>query len=147
MCEENPVLLERDIGLGLSFVCRTGDGSRNNVVLLVCFDNYTILAQLLLDENDLLRTTNNEVTTRIKRTFVHLLHFCVVGSSKATFGTLEHDWHAPQGHVLSYNPLLVSDVLDIDENGRGPEIAVHFASNGSVGAYDILDLLLDEEVI
>jgi hypothetical protein len=40
-----------------------------------------------------------------------------------------------------------SQVLQPFKNLLKPEIAVHFASNGSVGAYDILDLLLDEEVV
>jgi len=47
-----------DAGLGLALVGGAGHAA-NNVAVAVCVDDDTVLAQLLLDENDLQRTMHH----------------------------------------------------------------------------------------
>ena len=51
-------------------VSRRSDGC-NHTALTILFKNHPILGELLLDENNLFHSLNDEVPTRIVRTFAH----------------------------------------------------------------------------
>jgi hypothetical protein len=65
--EEDPGVLDDDVGLTLPLVRATRDG-RHDVAVVVRIDDDTILGQLFLDEDHLLGTADNKVSARIERT-------------------------------------------------------------------------------
>lgn len=67
MPQEDPGVLHNDVGLTLPLVGAARHG-RHDVAVVVRIDDDTILGQLLLDEDHLLGTADNKVSTRIKRT-------------------------------------------------------------------------------
>jgi len=71
--ENDQTFLEKNISLGFDVCSVTGDGGLNDS--LEHFHNDTVLAELLLDQNDLFLTADNKVTTRIDGAFVEQAHF------------------------------------------------------------------------
>ena len=84
----------------------------------VNLDNDAILAQLLLDEYDLLSAFDHKIPARVERTFRHAGQLSFCPSRQNAFVTLQHDGKASNIHVGSPDDGFASGVLDSDENGR-----------------------------
>lgn len=83
----------------------------------VSFDDYTILAQLLLNQNNLLRAFDHKITTRIKRTLRHSSELRFIPASEDTFVAPQHNRQSSNVDVGSAHDVFSSSVLNSDENG------------------------------
>lgn len=93
-------------------------GGLDDLLLWICLDDDTVLAQLFLDQNNLLCPIDDEVAAGIQGTLVQNSHLCRRLIGQYTLGTAKHDRHATNSHTTSENPLSPSQVLKIDKNRR-----------------------------
>lgn len=86
----------------------------HHVVLLIHFDNDTILRQLLLHQNNLLNTLDDKVATRIQRTLGQFgeLSFRLAGQNALL--TSKHDRQATNGDLLSSHDGAATNVLNVN---------------------------------
>ena len=68
-----------------------GDGSLYETLLRIGLDNDTILAELLLHENDLFRSFDDEISSRIERTFGHSSELLIRLAVEMTLVASQHD--------------------------------------------------------
>ena len=78
----------------------------------------TILAQLLLDEDYLLRALDNEVSSRVQRTFRHARELGIRAPGEHALVAPQHDGQSPDVHVGAANHSPPTSVLNGDEYGR-----------------------------
>ena len=57
--------------------CSRGAGSLDDTLDGISFDDDSVLAQLLLDKDDLFRAFHDKVTAGIERTFGHACELCL----------------------------------------------------------------------
>lgn len=91
-----------------------GNRGLDNFLLGVGFNDNSVLAQLLLHKNHLLRSIDNEVTAGIQRAFVENAHLSRGLVRQHTLRTAEHDRHSSDGNASSDNPLATTDILKVD---------------------------------
>jgi hypothetical protein len=97
LMEVHFTLGHEDVGLDFTFVggtmpltlgCWVGsepcDGRLDDITFEIDFDDRSVLAELFMDETDLFRSLDNEVSTRIQWTFKCLCHFRVTHSVEMT---------------------------------------------------------------
>lgn len=100
-----------------------GDRSLNQILLRIGFDDDTILGQLLLHQNHLLRPLDDKVSSRVQRALGHRRQFRLALSRQDTLVTPQHDGQSPNLDTLRNNFLLPPRVLDVDvDGGRVAEI-------------------------
>src|SRR5689334_6769343 len=103
---------------------RTCDRRSDYTVLFIGFDNDTVLAELFLNEDDLLRSANDEITAWIQGALVHDFHFSIIGPIKVAFVTSQHDGHAGDLDIAPDDLLSFSGVCDVNQNaGRVSRIS------------------------
>lgn len=90
----------------------------NEALLRVRFDDDSILRELLLDENDLLRSLDDKVASGVERAFGHLRELGIALPRKNALVAPEHDRQSSNLDPLADNFLLPARVLDVDVNRR-----------------------------
>jgi hypothetical protein len=69
---------------------------------LELFDDDTVFAQLLLDEDDLLRASYNEVSSRVDGALVQQAHVRFGPAIQHTFATSQHHGHSTDHDIASH---------------------------------------------
>ena len=88
----------------------------NDTLDRVGLHNDTVLAELLLDEDDLLGALDDEIAAGIEGAFDHAREFCIGAPSEDTLIATEHDGEAANGGIALYN-VLAACVVDGGEDG------------------------------
>ena len=116
----------------------------NDFFLRIRFDNDTILAELLLDQDDLFCAVDDKVTAWIEWAFVEQVHFVGFLVRQDTFGTPQHDRHATDGYTALCDFILSTLVCEIYKNRGGVGHIAQSAlvwGNGRVRLHAILGLI------
>ena len=95
------------------------NGGLDNLLLWVHLDNDSVLAQLLLHEDDLFGAVDDEVTTGVQRTFIQDTHLRGRLVGQHALGAAQHDRHPADGDALLEDSLSATYVFEIDLDGSG----------------------------
>lgn len=96
----------------------------HNVILLIHFDNDTILRQLLLHQNNLLNTLDDKVATRIQRTLGQFGELSFRLAGQYALLTSKHNRQATNGDLLSSHNGTATNVLNVNINvGRVSQVS------------------------
>lgn len=97
-------------------LCSRSAGRLDNTLDVIRFNDNPVLAQLLLDEDDLFRTLDDKVTTRIEGALGHTGELCLGTPGQDAFVTSQHDGQTTNVHVWSPHDVLSAGILNRDEN-------------------------------
>lgn len=95
-----------------------GDGCLNESLLRVCLDDDSVLGELLLNENDLLRPLDDKVPSRVERALGHGRELGLTLPRKDALVAPEHDRQSSNLDPLADDLLLPASVFDVDVDGR-----------------------------
>ena len=109
-------VLHRQVGATLPLVGGAGHRATDDT-LPVLFDDDAVLGELLLDEDHLLHSLDDEVAARVERALVQLGQFQVRLAGERAIGGPQHYGHASYGQALPDNPLGSTGVLDVHGDG------------------------------
>ena len=85
---------------------------------MIRFDDNSVLAQLLLDENDLFRAFDDKVTTGVQRTLGHTGKLCLRTPGQDALVTTQHDGQTTDVDIWPPHDVLATGILDRDEDRR-----------------------------
>mmetsp|Transcript_18341 Transcript_18341/g.37543 ORF Transcript_18341/g.37543 Transcript_18341/m.37543 type:complete len:617 (-) Transcript_18341:125-1975(-) len=117
--EEQPAILDENVGFRLSLPGRTGNRRRNAPRLGILFDDDPILGHLLLNQNNLLHSLDDEIPTGIVGTFLHLRQFPLGLAPQKALGRSQHDGHPSDHDFFLDDDLTSAGVSHVDVDGGG----------------------------
>lgn len=110
------VVFEVDVGLGLALVRATGDRGVEEALSVGLKDD-AVVAELLVDEDDLLDSSDHKVSTRIEWALTQSRQLFFGFVVQHTFVATQHHRHPSDAHCCR-DDLLVLGVLDVGHDPR-----------------------------
>lgn len=108
----------RDDSEGMTRRCLRGARRLDDALGRIRFDDDTVLAELLLDEDNLFRAFDNKVAAGVERTFRHAGELCLGTPGEDALVAAQHDGQTTDVHVGSPHDVLPASVLNRDEDRR-----------------------------
>ena len=107
-----------EVGFGLALVGGGGDGTADLVLGVELYDD-AVLAELLLDEDDLLHSLHDEVAARVVGALLHHGQLPCSLALQHAVARAQHDGHAADDHRVAPHQSPPLGVLHVHQDGRG----------------------------